>query len=123
MKNFKFFPVLLVALFVFLGNDGYSQSLDSEKAYELVAETIKSLKHTKVSNDGKLPAEADHANAAIVHRTKILVGQKMLDPLAKGANVAQTLDDAISTIKTNGFNGMTKAKAEVKNFYKNLLNI
>ncbi len=124
MKKCNFFRMLFLALFVLYANFSFSQEvITPEKASYLVQAAVQTLKSTRSPNAVKQNTHSTESSAVLIQRLKIIVGQTMIDPLAKGANVSATLSSALAPYANTGMPGMIKARNEVEIFYKNLLKI
>ncbi|MBK9254821.1 MAG: hypothetical protein IPM42_04980 [Saprospiraceae bacterium] len=115
MKKFNFLPVLMIALFMFLGFDGNAQYYPVEKSLGIIESVLQTT-----------PITASTAPSTVAERlnvTKVKVGQKLILAIKESNNVSSALNQVFGAMNTGGIPGRIQKKSEVESFYRNLLTL
>lgn len=118
MKKCNFLAVLITALFMVMGFEGFSQDyVPSTKAVYLVQNQVEVLGKSSASMTSNAKVSA---SANVLQSLKVAFGQAMLEPLKSGNDVTSAINIVAGTIRSN-VPARQALINETISFYKNLL--
>ena len=122
MKKCNFFPVLVVALFMFLGFSSSAQSYKPvTECITLVGSTVEQSQALVTSVSQTNTVNYQTSQSMLLSGMKDRIGSELLQEFKNNSDVAKAFENVAANFSVSA--QRAQAKSEVINFYKQLLTL